>query len=375
MSYPNPTQPVIINVSKSFTPQADTLLRTFCVVSCGDTSWNAGESKVVNATDFESNVTASTHTLKVLKSFFSQAPRQSCIVIEVKGQSSPAVSAQVKTLQDYIKAGLKIGYGYYIPPTITADTSCEGLFSAFNGLNDKVCFFIDMEKKAPSTSTLWTTYVNKSSSVFGAYPNISTIDFIPAGVVMGVCAGSAYNINASNKLSDLDGKILSGIQSQELDTATAQSIADASASFFFNDGTTCLLGGGRMADGEFWTTKYAWNLTMQKVEASLKKCLYDSSNIPNTAIYFDEQGINTLKQKIINTLQSCKKLGLLEAFGSGKDLATDTLIGLDDIYSISAQQWKTDNPDDYAKGIYGGFTAYLQVQGFIQQVVFNVNKG
>lgn len=130
-----------------------------------------------------------------------------------------------------------------------------------------------------------------------------------------------------------------------------------------------------MADGELWTTRYAWDLTISKVEASLRKCLFDSSNVPNTPIYFNNQGIATLAQRIINTLESCKKLGLVEAFGSGKDLTTDAITGLGTISAVSAQQWKADNPAEFAKGIYGGFTVYIQVQGFIQQVIFNVNKG
>lgn len=375
MSYPNPTQPVIINVSASITPQADTRLRTFCVVSCGDTSLEAGKSVVVNATNYSASVTASTHTLNALKSFFSQAPKQSCVVIEVKGTQSPAVSAQVDTLKAYIKAGLKVGYGYHIPPTITADASCQGLFAEYAGLDKSTYFFVDLEAKTPATSTFWTTYVNKAKSVFGAYPNIATPDYIPSAVAMGICASGSYDISSANKLSNLNDKIVNGLQSTELDSGFSQDVTDASASFFFNEGSTCLLGGGRMADGELWTTRYAWDLTISKVEASLRKCLFDSSNVPNTAIYFNNQGIATLAQRIINTLESCKNLGLVEAFGSGKDLTTDTITGLGTISAVSAQQWKADNPAEFAKGIYGGFTVYIQVQGFIQQVIFNVNKG
>ena len=375
MAYPNPTQPVVINVSTSITPQADTRLRTFCVVSCGDTSLDAGKSVIVNSTNYASNVTASSFTAKALKSFFAQAPKQTCVVIEVKGSGSPAVSQQVQTLIDYITAGLKVGYGYCIPPTITADASCEGLFSAYSSLTQGVYFFIDMEADVPTSSTLWTTYVNKAKSVFGVYPSIATADYVGSATAMGICASPSYNITSSNKLSDLNQKICGGIQSTELDTALEQDIADATASFFYNDGSTCLLGGGRMADGELWTSYYAWDLTISKVESAIRTCLLNSSNVPNTAIYFDNQGITTLAQVIINTLKTCKTLGLVANFGSGKDLTTDTITGLNKIFAVPVSQWKQENPTEFKQGIYGGFTAYIEVGSFIQQVIFNVNKG
>lgn len=375
MAYPNPTQPVIINVSTSITPQADTRLRTFCVVSCGDTSLQAGQSVVVNSSNYTSNVTTNTQSAKALKSYFAQAPKQTCVVIEVKGSGSPAVSQQVQTLIDYITAGLKVGYGYYIPPTITADASCEGLFSAYSSLAQSVYFFIDMEAEVPTSSTLWTTYVNQAKSVFGAYPNIATADYIGGATAMGICASASYDITSSNKLSNLNQKICGSIQSVGLDSALEQAIADAPASFFYNDGSTCLLGGGRMADGELWTTRYAWDLSISKVESAIKTCLLNASNVPNTAIYFDNQGITTLAQVIINTLKSCKTLGLISNFGSGKDPTTGMLTGLNTIGATPVAQWKQENPTQFAQGIYGGFTAYLEVQNFIQQVIFNVNKG
>lgn len=375
MAYPNPTQPVIINVSTSITAQADTRLRTFAVVSCGDTSLDAGKSVVVNSSNYTSSVTGDTQTAKALASFFAQAPRQTCVVIEVKGSASPAVSTQVQTLIDYITAGLNVAYGYYIPPTITADASCQSLFSAYNSITQSVYFFIDMEDEVPTSSTLWTTYVNKSKSVFGVYPNIATPNYIGGAVAMGICASASYDITSANKLSNLNGKFCSGIQSVGLDTALEQDIADAPASFFYNEGSTCVLGGGRMADGELWTTRFAWDLTISKVEADIRTLLLNASNTPNTAIYFDNQGIATLAQRIINTFTTCKTLGLLSTFGSGKDLTTDTITGQGTIFAVSAQEWKQQNPEQFAQGVYGGFTAYLAVQNFIQQVIFNVNKG
>lgn len=374
MAYPNPTQPVVINVSTSVTPQADTRLRTFAVVSCGDTSLSAGESVVVSADNYTSSVTASTTTAYFLASFFAQASNKTCTIVEVKGSGSPAVSAQVNTLMDFISAGIGTAYAYYLPSTLVADTSVQSLFTAYGALNQSTYFFIDMENKEPTSSTQWTTNVNGAKSVFGSFPNIATSNIIPSGVSMGICASSSYDITSANKLLSLNGKICSGIASTSIDTALQQAIADAPATFFYNVGTTCYLGGGRMADGELWTTRYAWDLTISKVTSAIQTALLNASNIANTAIYFDNNGITTLAQVIINTLNTCVSYGLLSTFGSGKDLSTGAITGQGVISAIDAATWEAQNPTEYAQGIYGGFSAYLKVQNFIQQVIFNVAK-
>lgn len=374
MAYPNPTQPIVINVSTRATPQVDTRLRTFAVVSSGDTTMQAGESKVVSIENYKSNVTASTTTAKFLATFFAQAGNKTCTIVEVKGQQSPDVSAQVNTLMDFISAGIGTAYAYYLPQVIVEDSSVQTLFSAFGTLKQSVYFFVDMENEDPASSTQWTTNVNKAKAVFGSFPSIATIDIIPSGVSMGICASSSYDITSANKLLSLNGKICEGIASNSIDTALQQSIADAPATFFYNVGTTCYLGGGRMADGELWTTRYAWDLTISKVTSAIQTALLNASNVANTAIYFDNNGIATLAQVIINTLNTCVSYGLLSTFGSGINPATGAITGQGVIGAVDSATWEEQNPTDFANGIYGGFTAYLKVQNFIQQVVFNVTK-
>lgn len=361
MAYPDPTQPIVINVSTTVTPQADTRLRTFAVVSLGDTSMGAGESKFVSASDFSQTVTGSTSvTYKFLQTFFNQTnnANKQCLVIELT--SSGGAQAQLTALQNYIGAGVNTAYGYYLPATLFASSELPNFLANYNGLDDSSYFFVDLESgKLPSASTNWTTYVNGAKCVFGTYPNMSGSNVIASAVAMGIMSSTWYDITSANTLSDLNRKRISGVTPVAMTSTQQNGVVQAPASFFAQEGSYSYLYGARMADGEFWTTRYAWDLTISRITSAIQTAFINSSNIPNSALTFDNRGITLLGQVITNELNTCKDLGLIQSFT---------------LDAIDAQTWEAQNPTEYANGVYGGFTATIKTQRFIQQVIFNVTQ-
>lgn len=361
MAYPDPTQPIIINVSTTVTPESDTRLRTFAVVSLGDTSLGAGKSVFVSASDYTATVTQSTSTTyKFLSTFFNQTnnANKQCLVVELT--SSGNAQTQIQALQKYIEEGVNTAYGYYLPASLFASSSLANFLANYNGLDDSVYFFVDLESgKLPSASTNWTTNVNGAKCVFGTYPNMSSSNVIASAVTMGIISSTWYDITSANTLSDLNRKRISGVTPVSMTSTQQNGVVQAPASFFAQEGSYSYLYGARMADGEFWTTRYAWDLTISRITSAIQTAFINSSNVPNSALTFDNRGITLLGQVIINELNTCQDLGLTQAFT---------------LDAIDAQTWQKQNPTEYANGVYGGFTATIKTQRFIQQVVFNITQ-
>lgn len=376
MAYPDPTQPIIINISVSATAQADTRLRTFAVVSVGDTSLSAGETKFVSASDFNQTVTnTSSTTYKFLTTFFNQENNQNkqCLIVELT--SAGTAQSQIQALQKYLGEGINLAYGYYLPQKLWADSNITAFLANYNGVSDSFYFFFDMENKLPSTSTIWTTNINGAKCVFGTFPNASSADVIPSAAVMGIMNSTSYDISRSNPMSDLNRKLCSGVSAVAPTSTMKNGIVQAPSSFFNNRGSSTYLMGGRMADGTPWTTRYSWDNTISRVNSAVETAFINSSNISGTAITFDNHGIATLAQIIINELNNCVSLGYLSSFGKGKDPVSGAIITPGAIDAVDVATWESQNPTEYANSVYGGFSAYLKVGTFIQQVVFNVTMG
>lgn len=374
-NYPNPMNPVIINISQSVVAESDTRLRTYAVVSCGDTSLSAGDTIFVNASDYPSTVTNNQSlTYKFLQTFFGQPNNQNkqCLIVELT--SAEQASSQIATLQNYLQTSTTLAYGYYLPQTLVADSSITDFLANFNNLNDSTYFFFDMENKNPATSTIWTTNVNGAKCVMGCYPNITSANYLPSGAVMGVLSSTSYDISIANKLSDLDNKECGVVSAVTLNQTDSTNCANAPCSFFSNFGTNTYILGGRMADGKYWTERFAFDTTISRIENVLKASFINSSNIPNTAFTFDNKGIATLAQVIINELNNCKSLGFLSEFGASLNTTNNTITGKGTIGAVSAEDWQQSNPTDYQNGVYGGFSFVIKTQRFIQQVILNITK-
>lgn len=374
-TYPNPMNPVIISISQSVVAQSDTRLRTFALVSCGDTSLRAGETIFVNASDYPTTVTnTQSVSYKFLQTFFGQPNNQNkqCLIVELT--SAGTAQSQIETLSNYFKTSTTLAYGYGLPQTLVDDSNITDFLAQFNNLNDSTYFFFDMENKNPATSTIWTTNVNGAKCVMGCYPNITSANFSPSGAIMGVLSSTSYDITTANKLSDLDNKECGVVSAVTLNQTDSTNCANAPCSFFSNFGTNTYILGGRMADGKYWTERFAFDTTISRIENVLKASFINSSNVPNTAFTFDNRGIATLAQVIINELNNCKSLGFLSDFGASLNTTTNAITGKGTIGAVSAEEWEQTNPQDFQNGVYGGFSFVLKTQRFIQQVILNITK-
>lgn len=323
---------------------------------------SAGESKFVTASDYAQTATnTSSTTYKFLSTFFNQINNQNkqCLIIELT--SAGTAQTQLAALQNYIGAGVNTAYGYYLPASLFASADLPNFLANYNGLADSSYFFVDLESGTlPSSSTSWTNNVNGAKCVFGTYPNASSADIIASAVVMGILNSTWYDITSAMTLSDLDRKQLKGVSPIPQPQTTRTAIFNAPASLFASEGSNAYLYGARMADGEFFTTRYAWDLTISRVKSAIQSAFLNSSNVPNSSLTFDNRGITLLGQVISNELNICKDLGLVSGFT---------------LTAIPAQQWEAQNPTEFANGGYGGFSSTIRVQKFIQQVIFNVTKG
>lgn len=367
MAYPNPTQPIIISVSKAFTPQASTYLRTFCAVSCGDTSLGAGNSKTVDSSNYTTTINASTETRKFADAFFAQNSNKTLLVFEVG--SSGGAQANLQLLETFIDNKVGTAYMYYIPNRLFADNYFATVATKYAKPDVPVYFCVNLAKGDASSDTNFNR-VKGLKSVFGMYPNCSDTNWVASGIPMGVMASYAYDISVANKMQPLNNKIVTA-QVESLKKSDIDKIVQVPASFLYKNGTSTLLENCLFADGEPFSYWYSWDNTMSIIESSISTAIINSSNIANSTIPYNERGIDILSQNIINALALCKDLNYITSFGAGYDLGTKSIIGINTIGSIPFSEYKASNPEDYKQGIYNGFTIYVEVCRYIRQIKIN----
>ena len=92
-------------------------------------------------------------------------------------------------------------------------------------------------------------------------------------------------------------------------------------------------------------------------------------------LQYNKDGIKNISLNLELSLQECVTLGYINQFGESLDIATNTIKNVGKVAFIDFDAYIKSNPDDYAKGIYNGYSAFVQIGRFILQVSFNVNLG
>jgi len=139
--------------------------------------------------------------------------------------------------------------------------------------------------------------------------------------------------------------------------------------------------GGTMEDGNPFKYWYSVDWAQINLQRNLTAALINGANNPANPVDYNQNGINTLQQSSVATMQQGIASGLvlnpirattLSAADLQNALANGTFVGFSLVNADPFGAYTTENPNDYGTGTYNGiYVRYTPLRGF-QAITVNV---
>ena len=457
MSYPNPTQPIIIQANTLTTSKSDFALRRFCFVSAGDTDLDTGEIAELDSNNWSEKIHKESALYKEIEAFFVYTSTSKiCYVLETQNTnneisisvnencefskdnqtitslnikegdllninaiegvsvvvdiefltlqnnaylaiksgntsisatktsdseesiskqlqvniSAKDLSANIEVLNQHIKDNVFKMYMYGLSEAFYKDSNIASVLSHGLDINNPTIFVFSLKNLTSFTSDI----SSGNRGIIVLYDN--AIKYPILGAFGGIFTNSQFDISSDNPASPFCYKLLQGNTYNTLTSAQSDFCTKNGISFVGDiGGNVCFLGGrtGDMRTIDFW---YQWDLLNFFIKEDWQSLLLSGVNNPRYTIPFSQSGIDIGKSKIENTLDNKgKAYGLITEYAQGYNNATNELLGNGSIYNVSFVDYIKAKPHDYQNGIYGGYSAFIQIQKYILQIVFPVTLG
>ncbi|CAI3954206.1 unnamed protein product [Commensalibacter communis] len=120
-----------------------------------------------------------------------------------------------------------------------------------------------------------------------------------------------------------------------------------------------LLFPGSLADGNDFTYWYGIDYIRFTLIDTITNLLISAANNSSNPLYYNQQGINRIKDAVNNVLANCAAYGIIE----------NNYI----VTTIDFPNYVTQNSGDYKAGIYGGITFEVQPLKAMKKIKFNMN--
>lgn len=245
--------------------------------------------------------------------------------------------------------------GTATPPTINT-TGFVGILTAYDGLSAKVYFFVT------TTLSTYSQYVSTLKDVFWL------IDSTNAPTTEFSCAAPFYKFlnyapSAINRMTQMDYSYMYGVTAYPVtgNQATLDTILTDNGSFIGTGAqggiSNTIIFGGTTADGNdasYWYDADWVNINMTQ---ALAAAVINGSNNPQAPLYYNQSGINQLAAVAQGVANSAL------AFGVAQSIT---------VTAIPFSTYVTQNPNDYAKGIYNGIGVTVTPQNGFKSITFNL---
>lgn len=367
MALPNPFMPFTITVSKSVSAVPDERMRRVCLVSAGDS--NIGDSKyaILDQSNWNSSITSDTSEAgKYAKTFFSQnnAQFKSLILLEVG--SGGTIESKLKKVEKFIDDATYPCFLFHLPSTILNDSYLGTLLTRYSTDTAQVYFSFIMDN-LPASSAFFNAQAKGKKSAFAIYPTNTDTNLNMGGVFGGIIASSTFDITTSNRMRPLGG-LKTPVVNNVLDTSTINTLTTNLINFGgLLSGVQVVLN-GVFNDGEYFEKWFSFDSVCNKLKSEMEAFYVNSVNLPNSALEYTDTGVKMARDKIISILEACVDLGFVSTFGSSYDLANGTIQNEGEIGWEKVSSYRASNPTDFSAGIYGGFTVFIDIKGFIKQI-------
>ena len=283
--------------------------------------------------------------------YFAQGTGNAVYVLEL-GTGSPA--AGVTALESYIANPTVKFYSYLLPAQWDVETTAPTMARLYVSTTSELYFYVTT---TTATYTNWTGI----KSVFATLqtPTAPVTEFDAAAMF---AITLAYNPGSTNLASPLEYTFLYGVTPYSTLTSAQQISLSAAGVNWVGTGAQGQISNTLIQTGSFMDLNpfnywYCVDWLSINVSIALSAAIINGSNTPTNPLYYNQAGINTLQKVAQATVNSGISFGLI--------LSPAT------VYAVSFQTYITENPSNYAAGIYNGLSCtFVPLRGFTSITIY-----
>lgn len=311
----------------------------------------------------------------MVNTFFGQGSGQTVSVLELgPGDGTAGPNA----LGTFIGINPNIYYSYLVPRLWDATAAYLALVAQFAAPNAKTYFF------TTTTTATYTAYPagNKCLLLLIEAPSLALTEFTLATAFQ---ITLNYAPSSSNRQTPLAFSFVNGVTAfpQMGNNALLATLKAA----FVNVISTAAEGGlsnnmityGKLYDGNDFMFWFATDWLQLNTDQALSNAVINGSNDPDNPLYYDQPGVNTLQDVVFQQLSNGVSFGLLTGTVSRAtldgptfqtELDDDTFEDSNVVNAVPFITYTTENPQNFAQGIYGGLSVVaIPNRGFTQIIV------
>jgi len=328
---------------------------TFSVTSTGTYTLtyalasNPGSATIVSTSLF--SLEDSQELLAMGTTFFAQGATTPVYVLEL-GVGTPA--AGVTALESFITTSTFKFYSYLLPQTWNTEPTAVTMANQYTSTTAQTYFYVT------TTLATYTTWAGLKS-VFATLqtPTAPVTEFDAAAIFWTTLS---YDPNASNLASPLEYSFVYGVTPYSTLTNSQQtSLLAAGVNYIYTGAqgqiSQTLIEGGTFMDLNTFNYWYAVDWLAINVAISLAAAIINGSNSSTNPLYYNQAGINALQKVAQATTNNGIAFGLILSPAS--------------VGAIPFNTYVTQNPSDYAAGIYKGLSlTFVPQRGFSSITIY-----
>lgn len=381
----DPNVPVTINVSRILAADSTDFLRRFCVVSNGDSNIEVGKSVVISQAEIDTVFNLvndqpgyyDTFLYRFLSNYFANNSTGTVTVLETGSVSTeePArtIDECIKVLSDYIADGTDRHYMYAVPNSFYVEDSFVTLAKGYAGITAAQYFAVEFPSGSfPDSDATFAKYAGLKS-VFSVISSRSNGNAWGEnlGAFVGRIASPIYNISATNPNTPLNYKTIVGGYLEKFSTSYRLLLNNAPINYVgYQLGSNCIYN-GRYLDNTSFDFYYALDWFIANAKSALTSAIVNGANVPSAVIKYNQDGIDKLLSVLNQIANNGVANGTITAFAESLS-SVGELQEIGTFAAIPFETYKLQNPTNYAKEIYDGFSGVIRIGRFFRQVVFNL---
>jgi len=310
---------------------------------------NPGTATVVASSTFSLEDTQ--ELLAMGTTFFAQGSTTPVYVLEL-GVGTPAQG--VTALEAFITSSTFKFYSYLLPQTWNTESTAVAMANQYTSTTAQTYFYVT------TTLATYTTWAGiKSVLATLQTPTAPVTEFDAAAIFWTTLS---YNPSASNLANPLEYSFVYGVTSYSTLTNTQQTALLAAGVNYIYTGSqgqisNTLIEGGTFMDLNTFNYWYAVDWLAINVAISLSAAIINGSNSSTNPLYYNQAGINALQKVAQATTNNGIAFGLILSPAS--------------VGAIPFNTYVTQNPSDYAAGIYKGLSlTFVPQRGFSSITIY-----
>lgn len=252
------------------------------------------------------------------------------------------------SLTAYINSPTIQFYSYLLTTEMSSATNFVTMATSFESTSSQVYFYATV-----SDFSSFSTWAGIKSIIATYESPTAPVTQWDAAAVFATTL--TYNPSASNLASPLEYTFVFGVVAPTLTSAQQSTLLNAGVNYIGTGAqggiSNTLIEGGTMMDLNPFNYWYTIDWLSINVAIALSAAVINGSNTPQNPLYYNQAGINTLQKAAQATVNSGIAFGLI--------LSPAT------VNAVSFVTYTTENPSDYAAGIYKGLSAtFVPLRGF-----------